>query len=130
MRRLFPILLLLLLCSCSPKVYERVVYKHDTTFVNKVVVDSVYKRDSVFIREKGDTVYIYKEKIRERYKLHRDTTYIAKHDTTFVEKEKLVEKPLTKWQQTRLDAFWELLIALVLALLWIFRKPILKLLKL
>lgn len=43
------------------------------------------------------------------------------HDTTYVEKaseivyvEKPVEKPLTWWQGLRLDAFWWLLLALVL----------------
>ena len=41
-----------------------------------------------------------------------------------------VEKPLTRWQDFRLRAFWWLIAAIGAAFLWIFRKPILKLLAL
>ncbi len=41
-----------------------------------------------------------------------------------------VEKPLSWWQKFRIGAFWWLLCGLIVALLWIFRKPILKLIKL
>ena len=42
-----------------------------------------------------------------------DTTYIEKHaETVYVEKP--VEKPLTWWQGLRIDAFWWLVLALVL----------------
>lgn len=41
-----------------------------------------------------------------------------------------VEKPLTWWQKFRLGAFWWLVSALAAALIYIFRKPILKLIRL
>lgn len=41
-----------------------------------------------------------------------------------------VEKPPTWWQKFRLGAFWWLVSALAAALVWIFRKPILKLIRL
>ena len=131
MRNRIAILLCLVLASCSPKIYERVSYVHDTTYVSKIQVDSVFKRDSIFIKEKGDTVFIYKEKIREKYKLLYDTTYVSVHDTTLVEavKEVKVEKPLTWWQRARIGAFWWLLGGLVWCLVWIFRKPITALIK-
>lgn len=131
MRNRIAILLCLVLASCSPKIYERVSYIHDTTYISKIQVDSVFKRDSIFIKEKGDTVFIYKEKIREKYKLIYDTTYIAKHDTTLVEaiKEVKVEKPLTWWQKARISAFWWLLGGLLALLIYTFRKPILALLR-
>ena len=37
-----------------------------------------------------------------------------------------VEKELTRWQQVRLHGFWYMLAALVLALIWICRKPLIK----
>lgn len=40
-----------------------------------------------------------------------------------------VEKPLSKWKSAQIRAFWWLLGGLALCLLWIFRKPILKLIK-
>ena len=42
-----------------------------------------------------------------------DTTYIEKHAET-VDVEKPVEKPLTWWQGLRIDAFWWLVLALIL----------------
>ena len=61
-----------------------------------------------------------------------DTTtthdHYEKTDSTAIKIVK-VEKPLSWWQKARIGAFWWLCGALVLALLWIFRKPLLSLLK-
>ena len=118
-----------LLPGCSPKIVERVSYVHDTT--NVVRIDSVryYQRDSIFVREKGDTIFQYVERIRYRDRFRIDTLVQMREvrDTAFVERK--VEKPLSLWQKARIGAFWWLCGALVLALLWIFRKPLLSLLK-
>ncbi len=118
-----------LLPGCSPKIVERVSYVHDTT--NVVRIDSVryYQRDSIFVREKGDTIFQYVERIRYRDRFRIDTLVQMREvrDTAFVERK--VEKPLSWWQKARIGAFWWLCGALALALLWIFRKPLLSLLK-
>lgn len=118
--------LLLILSGCSPKIYERVVYQKDTTYVSKI--DSIYKyeRDSVFVREKGDTVYKYVERVRYRDRYKVDTLIKVKVDSVAVEriKEVKVEKPLSWWQKFRIGAFWWLLGSVVLLLLWTFRKLI------
>lgn len=121
------ILCVLSLCSCSPRVIEHIRYQHDTTYVDKVQIDSVYRRDSVYVREKGDTIYIYKEKIRDRYRYIHDTTRVVKVDSVTVEriKEVKVEKPLSWWRRVKLDAFPWLLGTVLLLLLWTFRKFIL-----
>ena len=122
--------LLMILSACSPKIYERVVYQKDTTYVSKI--DSVYKyeRDSVFVREKGDTVYKYVERVRYRDRYKVDTLIKVKVDSVAVDriKEVKVEKPLSACQSFRLRAFWWLLGGLILSLLWIFRKKLLPLL--
>lgn len=135
LRWVFCILTLLglnLAVSCSPKIYERVVYQHDTTYVKSVKVDSIFRKDSVFIREKGDTVFIYKERIRDRYVFRHDTLRLVKVDSVAVErvKEVKVEKPLSAWKTAKIAAFWWLVAAVLLLLLWTFRKAILKLLHL
>lgn len=118
--------------SCSPRIIENISYKRDTTYVQQVKVDSVYRRDSVFIREKGDTVIIYKERIRDRYVFRHDTLRLVKVDSVVVErvKEVEVEKPLSAWKTAKIEAFWWLIASVFLLLLWTFRKPILKLLHL
>ena len=115
---------------CAPKVVEKIIHQRDTTYLEKERVDSVYKRDSVFVREKGDTVYIYKEKIRDRYRYVHDTVRLVKADSVVVERvvEVEKEKPLSWWQSARLEAFWWLAGACFLLLLWTFRKTLIKLL--
>lgn len=115
--------------SCSPRIIEHIRYQRDTTYIEKVQIDSVYKKDSVFVKEKGDTIFIYKEKVREKYKFVHDTIRMVKVDSVAVEhiKEVKVEKPLSWWQKARMNAFWWLLGGIVICLLWIFRKFIFKL---
>ena len=125
--------ILVILCAtgcCTTKVVEHIIHQRDTTYIERQKVDSVYKRDSIYIREKGDTVYIYKEKIRDRYRYIHDTIRLVKVDSVFIDRPVEVEKekPLTWWQTARLEAFWWLAGAVVLLLAWVFRKSILKLL--
>lgn len=129
-------LAVLLLClglgGCSPRFVEHIRCQRDTTYVQQVKVDSVFRRDSVFVREKGDTVFIYKEHIRDRYVFRHDTLRLVKVDSVAVErvKEVKVEKPLSAWKSAKIGAFWWLVAAVLLLLVWTFRKPILKLLHL
>ena len=115
--------------GCSPKVAERV----RTEYVYRDVHhrDTTIQHDSVYIREymKGDTVHHYE--YRDRY-IYRDRwrDSIQKtevHDTTTVEK--LVEKKLSPIQKTKINSFWWLVFGLSGCLIWIFRKPIIALVK-
>lgn len=115
--------------GCSPKIVEKVkteyvyqtVHHHDTTIV----------KDSVYIKEwvKGDTVYI--ERFKDRYVYRdrwRDSIQLREvHDTSYVERK--VEKPLSPIQKAKIGAFPWLVGAVLLLLLYAFRKPILNLLK-
>lgn len=126
---LLSVILLTLASSCSPRIVEHIRYQHDTTYV--VRRDSVrfYDRDSIYIREKGDTVYKYVEKWRWRDRVRVDTFYRTRVDSVAVEHTKIVEveKPLSGWRKWQIGAFWWLCGAVVLLLLWTFRKLIFKL---
>jgi hypothetical protein len=78
--------------------------RNDTTFITKLVKDSVWLHDSVLVREKGDTVRIEKWHTKYIEKVRVDTSYVATHDTIPqpypVIKE--VEKDLNWWQRLRL----------------------------
>ena len=75
--------------------------KIDTIYINKLQRDSIYMYDSVFVKDKGDTVFVEKYKYLYRDKLVRDTLYINRTDSVQVPYP--VEKELTKWQQFRMD---------------------------
>lgn len=68
--------------------------------------DSVYKRDSIYIHEKGDTVTKYVEKTLYKWqtrtdtvyhdRLRTDTLYIECTDSVIIEKPVYIEKPI-RW---------------------------------
>ena len=112
MRRLLTIVCAVMILSSCGVLRKQIetVYVRDTTYISKVQVDSVFKRDSIFMREKNDTIYVYKEKVRDRYRLLRDTVYQHSVDSVYVDKvrEVKVEKQLNAWQKFRLRGFWVL----------------------
>lgn len=94
--------MLFIICSCRTVKYVPVeTIKVDTTYINKLQRDSIYMLDSVYVKEKGDTVLIEKYKYLYRDKLLRDTMYISKVDSIQVPYP--VEKELTRWQQFRMN---------------------------
>jgi len=120
--------LLIFASGCSPRIYERVVTRRDTTYIVKHDSVTFYDRDSIYIREKGDTVYKYVEKWRWRDRVRVDTFYRTRVDSVAVEHTKIVEveKPLSGWRKWQICAFWWICGAVVLLLLWTFRKFIFK----
>nr|DAH02475.1 MAG TPA: hypothetical protein [Caudoviricetes sp.]DAV03536.1 MAG TPA: hypothetical protein [Caudoviricetes sp.] len=111
--------MLFVICSCRTVKYVPVeTIKVDTTYINKLQRDSIYLLDSVYIKEKGDTVFIEKYKYLYRDKLVRDTLYIAKTDSIQVPYP--VEKVLTRWQQLKLElGGWALGIIIMVSLVFI-----------
>lgn len=100
------ILVALLLVGCKTK--ERVVtvekVRTDTTYITKHQRDSVWLHDSIHVTEKGDTIRIEKWHTKYVEKATHDTLYQATHDTIPqpYPVEKLVERELSWWQQTRM----------------------------
>lgn len=116
-----------LLASCSPRVIEHYQTVRDTAYFTHYERDSIFERDSIYIREKADTVYQYVERWRTRYIEHRDTVFQTVHDTTFVKE--TVENPLSPFQKAKIRSFWGLISIIAALLLWTFRKLILALIK-
>jgi len=125
---LLTLIVAVVVCSCSPRVVTQIHYQHDTTYIERQKIDSIFHRDSIYIKDHGDTVWIYKELWREKYKYVRDTVAVVRVDSVAVEREKIVEveKPLTKWQSLKQRAFPWLLGLVSLLGLWTIRKPLLK----
>ena len=110
--------------SCSPRIIEKVRTEYVTHEVHHR--DTIITRDSVYIREwmKGDTVFV--DRFRDRY-VYRDRwrdSIRVQVDSFAVErvKEVQVEKPLSWAKRVKIGAFWWLLLTLIGAVLWIFRK--------
>jgi hypothetical protein len=96
------ITLLCAMCSCTSVKYVPVeTVKTDSVRVVDVQRDSIHILDSVFVREKNDTVYLTRWKTVYKEHLKTDTIVEVRVDSinTVVE----VEKKLTKVQQLKMD---------------------------
>lgn len=82
---LFLLFMTLLLGSCKMK--EKIVevpipqIKTEIKYIDKIKYDSIYLKDSVYIIQKGDTIYNNKVAYRYKYKYLKDTITINKTDT-------------------------------------------------
>lgn len=103
MRRLFIyiiyVLLVLSLIGCRTRIQYIPVESVRTEYKDRLQRDSIYFRDSIFMREKGDTVFIDRWRYLYKDKLITDTLIV--NDTIRVPYP--VEKELTRWQQTKMD---------------------------
>jgi hypothetical protein len=78
MRKLPIILLLLLVCGCTKKIYVPQYHEHTSYITDSVLThDTILQRDSVVSLLKGDTVYNdrwhWRDNIKYRYITHHDT---------------------------------------------------------
>lgn len=122
------IIVLVLVCSCNSVKYVPVeTVKHDSIYINKVQVDSVYHRDSIYVVDKGDTVFLYKDRYIYKYKDRTDTLYVTKTDSIQVPYP--VEKELTRWQQFKVDFGGWTVSIVVITVLIVFGRFVYKLKK-
>lgn len=96
--------LLWLLCGCgTPKTITVEKTRIDTTYVDRLRVDSFWQRDSVWVETytKGDTVYRTKTawKWRDRVRLVADTVYKSAVRADTIRVPVPVERKATWWER-------------------------------
>lgn len=87
------------LCSCNTQYIPVESVRYDSIFFAKIQKDSIFVQDSVYVRQKGDTVFKDKFKIIYKSVLLRDTMLTVRRDSIPYP----VEKKLTRWEQAKLD---------------------------
>lgn len=102
----------LMVCGCRTEYIPVESLRYDSLVVAKLVHDSVYVRDSVFVRERGDTVYKYKDKYVYVYKTKIDTFFAER--VRDVEIPVPVERELSWWERMKMDFGGWLLVAVAL----------------
>lgn len=138
-------LLVLCLASCSPRVItktETVIEYRDRIVTDTAVVEIPVEVEKIVTRDTTshlENTYAKSDAMVSEGFLHHSLESIPQYirvpvevhvtDTLYKEAEihtetVEVEKPLSWWQKFRMDAFWWLLGAVVLLLLWTFRKLI------
>lgn len=95
---------LLFFSGCSPRVLVREVVRDSLIVRTKLDSVYLYEKDSIFIKQKGDTVFFERFSIRYKDKL------IEKKDTTYIDKVQVKEVPvpaqLNWWQRWQIRSFW------------------------
>lgn len=138
-------LLVLCLASCSPRVItetETIIEYRDRIVTDTAVVEIPVEVEKIITRDTTshlESTYARSDAMVSEGFLHHSLESIPQYikvpvevhvtDTLYKEAEIRtetveVEKPLSWWQKFRMDAFWWLLGAVVLLLLWTFRKLI------
>lgn len=114
---IFIVFFIVLNWSCLSVKYVPVeTVKTDSIYINKILRDSVYQRDSIYIHDKGDTIFVEKYQYLYVDKLIQDTLYISRADSIQIPYP--VEKALTKWESIKLELRgWVFVIIIVLILI-------------
>ncbi len=75
---LFLLLLVITIVSCktTTKIVEIPVETIKTKYIEQIKYDSIYSKDSIYIMQKGDTIYNNKVQYIYKYKCIRDTISI------------------------------------------------------
>lgn len=92
-----------LLCGCRQMQYVPVVtVLHDSVYVVQTHRDSILRYDSVYVTDKGDTVWLEKYKYVYRDRWRTDTLVSVRTDTVSVPVQ--VERKLTRWERVKMEA--------------------------
>jgi hypothetical protein len=95
--------MLSLLCGCKAK--EAVTVEKtrtDTLLWYSNIRDSVVVKDSVYVKDGGDTVVVERWHTRWRERVVKDTVYKSRVDSVPYPVVKMVEKELSMWQKIRM----------------------------
>ena len=100
---LYLLALFCLLCGCRQTQYVPVVtILHDSIYLTQMQRDSILRYDSVYVADKGDTVWLEKYKYLYRDRWRVDTLVSVRTDTVSVPYP--VERKLTRWERVKMEA--------------------------
>lgn len=108
--------LLLISCGANKQIEYIPTEVVKTEYIQQIVEkrDSVYIKDSVFVKESNDTVFKYHYKDRFIERIVIDTLLIERRDS--IPKLIYKEKPMSAWDRLKIDYFGYL-VGLLLAVL-------------
>ena len=100
---LYVLAIVCLLCGCKQVQYVPVeTVRLDSIYLTQTLRDSIYKYDSIYVRDKGDTVFVDRYKYMFIDKVRVDTMVSVRVDTLSVPYP--VEKKLTRWERVKMEA--------------------------
>ena len=115
------LLIMYFFCECRTEYVPIESVRYDSLMIEKLMRDSVFVRDSVYLKEKGDTIYKYKDRFVYVYKNRVDTFFAEK--IREIEVPVPVERKLTWWERVKLNyAEWVIAVLVAIALVYALRQ--------
>ena len=115
------LLIMYFFCECRAEYIPIESVRYDSIMIEKLMRDSVFVRDSVYLQEKGDTVFKYKDRFVYVYKNRVDTFFAEK--IREIEVPVPVERKLTWWERVKLNyAEWVIAVLVAIALVYALRQ--------
>ena len=111
------------LSSCRTQHVPVETIKTEIKYRDRWLRDSTYVHDSIYIREKGDTIFIERWHTKYKDRLLRDTTYVEKTDSIQVPYP--VERKLSWWESVKIEIGGiavGVIIVLLLIMIWLIYK--------
>lgn len=120
------LLIMYFFCECRTEYVPIESVRYDSVMIEKLMRDSVFVRDSVYLKETGDTIYKYKDRFVYVYKNRVDTFFAEK--IREIEVPVPVERKLSWWERVKIE-YTEMVISVLIAIAliyalrkWIARK--------
>lgn len=115
------LLIMYFFCGCRTEYVPLEVVKRDSVIIASLDRDSIFVRDSVYLREKGDTVFKYKDKYVYVYRNVTDTFTVYRDRA--IEVPVPVERKLSWWERVKLEyAEWVIGVLVTVALVYALRR--------
>ena len=115
------LLIMYFFCECRTEYVPIESVRYDSVMIEMLMRDSVFVRDSVYLQEKGDTIYKYKDRFVYVYK-NRVDTFLAEKIRE-IEVPVPVERRLTWWERVKLNyAEWVIAVLVAIALVYALRQ--------
>lgn len=118
-------LLVLSVASCTTTRYIPIEsVRTEIEYRDRLRTDSIFVSDSVYIREKGDTIFVEHTRYAYRDRMQVDTAYVCITDSVQVPYP--VPAQLSSWQRFKQDvggiAIGVLAVVITLGLIWVLRR--------
>lgn len=119
------VFIIFMLASCRTEYIPIESVRYDSIYFAKLQKENIYIQDSIYIKEKGDTVFVDKFKYIYKYVNIQDTCFIEKTDSVLIPYP--IERKLTWWErktQNLGDWIVEIIIIFILYRLlgWLIKK--------
>lgn len=115
-------LVCLISCKIVQPIPQEAKIETKIEYRDRVTRDTCYIKDSVFVRQKADTIFFDRWHTQYFERIRIDTAYLVNTDSVFIKQVEYIPRSRTKYDKITSVGFWLLLLLIGLLIYWRFRK--------